>query len=103
MNLQMITSQIETILSVNEKVAENAVIISDGGQTSADLVVFLVPSVSTDESVLKKEIVEFILDKTGEEISPSRIFIVEEIPRTGTGKLFRRVLHQMMASKDEEN
>lgn len=95
MTVQMIASQLEMVISLHENVKEVCIIVSDGGQSAADLVAFVSPKEPADMEEFKKSINSFILDKTGETLLPQRIFIVDEIPKTSTGKLFRRTLHKM--------
>jgi acetyl-CoA synthetase len=95
------TSEIETVLVSNPEIAEAAVVSVEGDEGES-LVAFLVMNDmlihehnEIDKKTLESELSQSIVRRIGEFAAISKYIIAEELPRTRTGKIVRRVLRRI--------
>lgn len=90
------TSEIETVLITHPKVVESAVVYTsseEGGEITAFLVVE--NPLETVDAALESELSQTIERRIGEFAVPTRYFFTDELPRTRTGKIVRRILRRI--------
>ena len=97
------TAQIETAIASHPGINE-VVIISTEGENMASLVAFVVIHGETgDEADFIEGLKACIAEKIGRFAVPEKIVITDELPRTVTGKLVRRLLRRIASGKTCEN
>jgi acetyl-CoA synthetase len=90
------TSEIETVIITHPKVIESAVVYTnseEGEEITAFLVVEKSPE--TTDTALESEISQTIERRIGEFAVPTRYVFTDELPRTRTGKIVRRILRRI--------
>ncbi|KAI9296481.1 acetyl-coenzyme A synthetase [Neoconidiobolus thromboides FSU 785] len=98
------TSEIESALILNGSVAEAAVVgIADPvtGQAICAFVT-LKPDIKTPEADLIKEFVAGVRKNIGPFAAPKKIIITEDLPKTRSGKIIRRILRKIVAGEAKE-
>ncbi|MCE5249738.1 AMP-binding protein [bacterium] len=90
------TSEIEAVLISHPLVAESAV-VSVGDDEGENIIAFLVleRSAEADRDALISELSGYIERRIGEFAMPTRYIVTEELPRTRTGKIVRRILRRI--------
>jgi len=100
------TREIEECLSSHASVAEVAVVgVSDAlkGQVAMAFVVLKNPSLTPDEAsklVLEGDIMKLVDQQLGAIARPARVFFVNALPKTRSGKLLRRVIQAVCEGRD---
>ena len=90
------TNELEALLSGNENIRESCVVGIEGGEKGDSVIFFVSPEHFDDnKSEIEKELNDYIKDRIGDFALPARIIIMNELPRTGTGKIVRPVLHKI--------
>jgi len=95
------TSEIEAVLSSHPEISETAVVsigVEEGNTLFAFLVIEGNRTENKQESVLvslKSELTDYIAKRIGEFAIPSRFVFTDELPRTHTGKVVRRILRRV--------
>ena len=97
------TSQIESILA-SLPCIEEAVIVVTKRNAMESLMAFVVPREKVeDEALFIRELNSHITEKIGLFAVPETIIITEELPRTATGKLARRLLRRIASGDSGGN
>ena len=94
------TMEIESALLEHPLVAESAVIgIADEitGQSIAAFVVLKKEAHNQED--LKSELIDVVVKRIGAIAKPKRILLVEELPKTRSGKIIRRLLKELLIGK----
>ena len=100
------TREIEECLSSHASVAEVAVVgVSDSlkGQVAMAFVVLKDPSLTPDDSAklaLEGDIMKQVDQQLGAIARPARVFFVNALPKTRSGKLLRRVIQAVCEGRD---
>jgi len=100
------TREIEECLSSHASVAEVAVVgVSDAlkGQVAMAFVVLKNPSLTPDDAsklVLEGDIMKLVDQQLGAIARPARVFFVNALPKTRSGKLLRRVIQAVCEGRD---
>ncbi|MDP2982793.1 MAG: AMP-binding protein [Candidatus Latescibacter sp.] len=95
------TSEIEAVLVTHPLVSEAAVVSveGDGGETLAAFLVMDQAMIDVnreiDKNSLESELSQSVIRRIGEFAAISQYIIAEELPRTRTGKIVRRVLRRI--------
>ncbi|MBN2725018.1 MAG: AMP-binding protein [Deltaproteobacteria bacterium] len=93
------TSELESTVVSHKHVMEAAVIGVEGAESGDTIVIFTVPddTVETNEQreLFTSELKIFLREKIGDFALPFQIFILDELPRTRTGKVVRPLLHRI--------
>jgi acetyl-CoA synthetase len=98
------TAELENALNESEKVNESAVVpVSDEikGQVPAAFVVLEKNIIASDE--LEKELKKHVDKKIGPTARPAKIYFVEDLPKTRSGKIMRRILKALLNNEDPGN
>ena len=95
------TMEVEAAIDSHPSVAEAAVIGIDDEHTGQALVAFVIPkdgSESGDE--LTAGIDEHVADRIGKLARPSAIYYAEDLPKTRSGKIMRRLLRDLASGHE---
>ena len=96
------TAEIEASLLEHHQVAEAAVVgIADelSGQAVNAFVALKEGNETTDQ--VKKDLVMQVRKSIGPFAAPKAIFIVEDLPKTRSGKIMRRILRKVVAGEED--
>ncbi|KAF9288393.1 acetyl-CoA synthetase [Mortierella alpina] len=95
------TAEIESALIMHHSVAETAVIGAPDDVTGQCIHAFvcLKPGVHCHKSDLSKELVLQVRKVIGPFAAPKKIYLVEDLPKTRSGKLMRRILRKIIAGE----
>ena len=97
------TAEIENAIVLHDAVAEAAVIGSSHPIKGQCIVAFakLMQNQEISDN-LKTEIIQCIVDKIGKMATPEEINFVEELPKTRSGKIMRRLLKKIAAKETDD-
>ncbi|MCG8615016.1 MAG: AMP-binding protein [Desulfobacterales bacterium] len=97
------TAQIESVITAHPGI-DQGVIVSAAGDAAEGLTAFVVTREDVDDEVAFIESLKvYIAEKIGRFAVPENIVITEELPRTATGKLVRRLLKRIASGEAGEN
>ncbi|KAH9984138.1 hypothetical protein BJV77DRAFT_1062270 [Russula vinacea] len=104
---RMSTAEIESALILHPGVAETAVIGSADEITGQAVFAFvtLKPEFKYDpnnEGGLDKELVQQVRKVIGPFASPKKIYIVNDLPKTRSGKIMRRIMRKIVAGEGDQ-
>jgi len=99
------TAEVESALALHERCLEAAVVGIDHEVKGQSIVAFCVLDkkarrFSKDDNA--KELVTNVRKEIGPFAAPSRIIMVESLPKTRSGKIMRRILRKIAAGKTED-
>jgi len=96
------TMEVESALVSNERVAEAAVIAVPDEDTGQAIVAFVTPEgKETGDDDMAKELREHVADKIGKLARPKAIHFADDLPKTRSGKIMRRMLRDIAQGKDD--
>jgi fatty-acyl-CoA synthase len=85
--------QIEDALALHPKVADVAVIGVPNADLGEEVKAVVQPAAGVAPSeALGQEIMEFVREKLGRQLTPRSVDFVDELPRLATGKLYKKAL-----------
>ena len=104
------TSEIEVALSEHPAVSECAAVGIADDLTGQAIIAFLAlkneemehPANPEDLQLLRRELIMKVRGSIGPFASPKSVIIVEDLPRTRSGKIMRRVLRKISSNEAEE-
>ncbi|ODV63152.1 acetate--CoA ligase [Ascoidea rubescens DSM 1968] len=100
------TAEIEAAILENPNVAENAVVgFADEltGQAVAAFVSLKRKDLSEDQiSLAKKELTQTVRKEIGPFAAPKLVLIVDDLPKTRSGKIMRRILRKVLAHEEDQ-
>ncbi|HEY6738158.1 MAG TPA: acetate--CoA ligase [Actinopolymorphaceae bacterium] len=95
------TTEIESALVSHEKVAEAAVVGAADPTTGQAVVAFVIlRSSATDDADIAKELRDHVAKEIGPIAKPRQILVVEELPKTRSGKIMRRLLRDVAENRE---
>ncbi|MGZ5313398.1 MAG: acetate--CoA ligase, partial [Solirubrobacterales bacterium] len=89
------TMEVESTLVSNPKVAEAAVIGIPDELTGSAIVAFCIPQ--GDGDGLEAELRDYVAEKIGKLARPKKIVVCDDLPKTRSGKIMRRLLRDIAA------
>jgi acetyl-CoA synthetase len=92
------TMEVESTLVSNPNVAEAAVIGIPDEMTGSAIVAFCIPQENREG--LASELRDYVAEKIGKLARPKRIVICDDLPKTRSGKIMRRLLRDIAAGED---
>ncbi|KAG0057334.1 acetyl-CoA synthetase [Gryganskiella cystojenkinii] len=97
------TAEIESALIMHHSVAETAVIGAADDVTGQCIHAFvcLKPGISSHSNDLSKELILQVRKVIGPFAAPKKIYLVEDLPKTRSGKLMRRILRKIIAGESD--
>ncbi|KAF8480269.1 acetate--CoA ligase [Russula ochroleuca] len=101
---RMSTAEIESALILHPGVAETAVIGSADELTGQAVFAFvtLKPEFKYNEEGLDKELVQQVRKVIGPFAAPKKIYIVNDLPKTRSGKIMRRIMRKIVAGEGDQ-
>jgi acetyl-CoA synthetase len=94
------TMEVESTLVSNPKVAEAAVIGVPDELTGQAIVAFAIPEGESDGD-LAAELRDYVGEKIGKLARPKQIVVCDDLPKTRSGKIMRRILRGIAADEDD--
>ncbi len=94
------TAELENAIASNGKVRECAVVSIPDKIKGQVPVVFVVLKKGKGDASLEKELVSHVDKKIGPIARPSKVYFVEDLPKTRSGKIMRRILKNLLANKE---
>jgi len=95
------TMEVESALVSHEKVAEAAVIGRPDELTGEAILAFVTPEGGIDGSPeLEQELREHVAERIGKLARPQQIVFADDLPKTRSGKIMRRLLRDIAAGKE---
>lgn len=95
---RLATGEVENAIGKHEDVAESAV-VSRPDEVKGEVpiaFVMLEKGVDPDPDTLKKELISLVDDAIGPTARPADIIIADEVPKTRSGKIMRRILKNLV-------
>jgi acetyl-CoA synthetase len=97
------TAEIESALVLHEAVAEAAVVAIPHDIKGSQVVAFVVAMRDTSISdTLPAELTGLIKEQIGSFAKPDRIILVEDLPKTRSGKIMRRILRTLLLGETDD-
>ncbi len=96
---RMSTAEIEDAITSLPKVVEAAIV----GKQDKIKGMIIVAFVKTKSSMNEKEIINSVVKRIGPISKPSKIYFVEDIPKTRSGKMMRRILKALLEGEEIKN
>jgi acetyl-CoA synthetase len=94
------TTEIESALVADPKVAEAAVVGASDETTGQAIVAFVILRGGVDEGPdIASELREFVAKQIGKIARPRQILVVAELPKTRSGKIMRRLLRDVAENR----
>ncbi len=97
------TAEMEDALDKDEYVNESAIVSVPDKVRGEIPVAFVVLKKGSPSDALKKKLVNDIRTKIGPIASPKEIYFVEELPKTRSGKIMRRILKHLLTKEELGN
>jgi len=99
------TTEVESALVSNPKVAEAAVVGATDAMTGQGIVAFVIPRghVAEDEhsgDAFVQELRDHVAHEIGKLARPRQIMVVPELPKTRSGKIMRRLLRDVAENRE---
>ena len=95
------TMEVEAAIDSHPSVAEAAVIGIDDERTGQALVAFVIPrDGATRGDSLTGEIESHVAERIGKLARPSAVYFAEDLPKTRSGKIMRRLLRDLASGAD---
>ncbi|KAF9188876.1 acetyl-CoA synthetase [Haplosporangium sp. Z 767] len=97
------TAEIESALIMNHAVAETAVVGAPDDVTGQCIHAFvcLKPGISGHYMDLTRELISQVRRVIGPFAAPKKVYLVEDLPKTRSGKLMRRILRKIVAGESD--
>lgn len=97
------TAEIEAALIEHPNVAESAVVgVSDDLTGQAVNAFVALKNKPTDALATKKELILQVRKTIGPFAAPKNVLIVEDLPKTRSGKIMRRILRKVLAGEEDQ-
>ncbi|MCF7890592.1 acetate--CoA ligase [Candidatus Bipolaricaulota bacterium] len=99
---RLATGEVENALGKHESVAEPAV-VSRPDEVKGEVpvaFVMLEKGADIDEETLQNELIQLVDDTIGPTARPADIIIADEVPKTRSGKIMRRILKSLVRGED---
>ncbi len=95
------TAEVESAIVAHEKVAEAAVVPEPHDLTGQAIVAFVILSGGQQgDDALAVEIREFVGTRIGKLARPSRVIFTDDLPKTRSGKIMRRLLRNLAEGRE---
>jgi acetyl-CoA synthetase len=95
------TAEIESAIVSHEKVAEAAVVAQSDETTGQAVVAFITLAESTEgDTTIEAEVREHVAQRIGKLARPKRIIWSDDLPKTRSGKIMRRLLRDITEGRE---
>jgi acetyl-CoA synthetase len=95
------TMEVESTLVSNPNVAEAAVIGVPDEMTGQAIVAFCIAEGDADPDSLPGLLREYVAERIGKLARPKQIVICDDLPKTRSGKIMRRILRNIGQGEDD--
>ncbi|HYF28217.1 MAG TPA: acetate--CoA ligase [Baekduia sp.] len=89
------TAEVESALVAHEAVAEAAVVAQSDELTGQAILAFVTATAGRDTAGLEEELREHVAQRIGKLARPKRIVLTDDLPKTRSGKIMRRLLRDL--------
>ncbi len=93
------TAEIENAINSHEKVSESAVIGVHHDIKGEAIYAFVI--LKNKQENIENEIIEIVKNQIGAIAKPDKIYIVNDLPKTRSGKIMRRILKKIVNKEDD--
>lgn len=97
---RLATGEVENAVSQHEDVAEAAVVSRPDEVKGEVPVAFVMLERGADPEGLEEELIKLVDDAIGPTARPADIIIADEVPKTRSGKIMRRILKSLVRGED---
>ena len=94
------TMEVESTLVANPKVAEAAAIGVPDEMTGQAIIAFVIPEGNSGDG-LEEELRGHVADKIGKLARPKQIVVCDDLPKTRSGKIMRRILRSIGTGEED--
>jgi acetyl-CoA synthetase len=94
------TGELEDAVNSHEEIIESAVVGVPDEIKGEVPVIFAIYKGKKEKEEIKKEILEIIRKRIGPIAPPKEIYLVEDLPRTRSGKIVRKILRELMLGEE---
>ncbi len=94
------TAELENALNDHDQINESAVVPVPDKIKGQVPVAFVVLKSGEGSEALEKEFKKYVDKKIGPTARPAKIFFVEDLPKTRSGKIMRRILKSLLAGEE---
>jgi acetyl-CoA synthetase len=94
------TGELEAAVNLHKDIPESAVVGFPDEIKGEVPIVFAVYKGKKEAQEIKNEIIDLIRKQIGPIALPKEIFIVEDLPKTRSGKIMRRLLKKILLNED---
>jgi len=94
------TGELENAINLHPEISESAVVGIPDEIKGEVPVAFAVYKGTKNSDELKKEVIEQIKKEIGPIALPKEVYLVEDLPKTRSGKIMRRILKKMFTGED---
>lgn len=94
------TGEMESVINLHPNIVESAVVGIPDEIKGEVPVAFVVPKVVKEGQDLKTEVVDKIKKEIGPIALPKNVYVVEDLPKTRSGKIMRRILKRLFTGEE---
>jgi len=94
------TGELEAIVNLHEEITESAVVGFPDEIKGEVPVIFVVYKGKKEREEVKNEVISLIRKQIGPIALPKEVFIVEDLPKTRSGKIMRRILKRLLTGEE---
>ena len=97
---RLTTGELEAAISKHEDITESAVVGIPDEIKGEVPVAFVVYKGKKDRETVKKEAIEQVKKEIGPIAAPKEVYLVEDLPKTRSGKIMRRILKRLFTGEE---
>jgi len=97
---RLATAEVENAINENKKVNEAAVVPYPDEVKGQVPVAFVVLKKGKPDEKMEKAIIKHVQEKIGPTARPSKVYFVEDLPKTRSGKIMRRILKSILVQEE---
>lgn len=94
------TGEMESVINLHPGIVESAVVGIPDEIKGEVPVAFVIPRVTKEGQDLKTEVVTKIKQEIGPIALPKEVYVVEDLPKTRSGKIMRRILRRLFTGEE---
>jgi len=94
------TGELENAINLHSEISESAVVGVPDEIKGEVPVAFVAYKGTKNPEILKKEVIEQIKKEIGPIALPKEVYLVDDLPKTRSGKIMRRILKKMFTGED---
>jgi acetyl-CoA synthetase len=94
------TGEMESVINLHPSIVESAVVGIPDEIKGEVPIAFVVPRVLKEGQDLKTEVINKIKQEIGPIALPKEVYVVEDLPKTRSGKIMRRILRRLFTGEE---